>query len=196
MKVVGLTGGTGSGKSVVSRYLKTKGAHIVDADAIAHKIIEKGQPAYIAIVQYFGNEILDDKGEIVRKKLGEIVFSDSEKLNRLNQYTHYYIHQEIANKIEYYKQSSEGGIIILDAPLFSDRLAKMCNQVWVLFAHEQSRINRIMNRDNITYEQAKNRVRNQQDFEAYQKFATHVIDNSNDETYLLRQVDALVSTIL
>ena len=78
MKVIGLTGGTGSGKSVVSKSLAEAGAVIVDADQIAHEIILKGEPAYQEIIEYYGTGILDEDGNIIRKKLGEIVFNDGE----------------------------------------------------------------------------------------------------------------------
>ena len=85
MKVIGLTGGTGSGKSVVSAFLKQNGAYIIDADEIAHGIIAKGKPAYEEITNYFGGAILDENRNILRKKLGSIVFTNNEKLNFLNQ---------------------------------------------------------------------------------------------------------------
>ena len=81
MKVIGLTGGTGSGKSVVSRFLKEMGAVIVDADLVSRQIVEVGKPAYEEIVAYFGKDILQEDGTIFRKKLGEIVFHDEEKLD-------------------------------------------------------------------------------------------------------------------
>ena len=80
MKVIGLTGGTGSGKSVVSKSLAAAGAVVIDADKIAHEIILKGEPAYQEIVKYYGTGILDAKGNIIRRRLGEIVFHDAEKL--------------------------------------------------------------------------------------------------------------------
>ena len=76
MKVIGLTGGTGSGKSVVSKSLAAAGAVVIDADKIAHEIILKGEPAYQEIVKYYGTGILDAKGNIIRRRLGEIVFHD------------------------------------------------------------------------------------------------------------------------
>ena len=95
MKVIGLTGGTGSGKSVVSKSLAAAGAVVIDADKIAHEIILKGEPAYQEIVKYYGTGILDAKGNIIRRRLGEIVFHDAEKLAFLNQCTHKYICAEV-----------------------------------------------------------------------------------------------------
>ena len=98
MKVIGLTGGTGSGKSVVSKSLAAAGAVVIDADKIAHEIILKGEPAYQEIVKYYGTGILDAKGNIIRRRLGEIVFHDAEKLAFLNQCTHKYADPEVRAK--------------------------------------------------------------------------------------------------
>ena len=107
MKVIGLTGGTGSGKSVVSRSLAAAGAVIVDADKIAHEIILKGEPAYQEIIEYYGTGILDEEGNIIRKKLGEIVFNDKEKLAFLNQCTHKYITAEVKRQIAEAKEENK-----------------------------------------------------------------------------------------
>ena len=81
MKVIGLTGGTGSGKSVVSRRLAAEGLVIIDADRISHEIIEQGKPAYREILDYFGSGILDENGDIVRRQLGEIEFGMRKNLH-------------------------------------------------------------------------------------------------------------------
>lgn len=135
MKVIGLTGGTGSGKGVVSRSLEEAGAVIVDADRIAHEIIEKGKPAYQEIIAYYGDGILDAEGNIIRKKLGEIVFHDAEKLAFLNQCTHKYIKQEIVRQIDAAKQVGTARAVILDAPLLLEvGLESVCDAVWVVYA--------------------------------------------------------------
>lgn len=191
MKLIGLIGGTGSGKSLVSRYLEKKGARIVDADAVAHEIIEKGKEAYIEIVAYFGREILDEKEEIVRKRLGNIVFADSQKLAFLNQCTHRHIYNAIVERIASLRQEGKGSMIILDAPLFNDAYANLCDEVWAVYAEESIRINRIMNRDGISLQQAKNRIQSQPDFKEYEKYASHVIHNDQEEAHIYQQVDAL-----
>ena len=113
MKVIGLTGGTGSGKSVVSRYLKEMGAVIVDADLVSRQIVEVGKPAYEEIVAYFGKDILQEDGTIFRKKLGEIVFHDEEKLAFLNRCTHTYIVAEMKDQIEQAKTEGTASCIVL-----------------------------------------------------------------------------------
>ena len=196
MKVIGLTGGTGSGKSVVSRGLEAAGAVIVDADKIAHEIILKGKPAYYEIIEYYGIGILDEDGNIIRKKLGEIVFNDKEKLAFLNQCTHKYITAEVKKQIDTAKKAGTAKAIIVDAPLLLEAgLEKVCDLVWVVYADPEVRAQRVMARDGITYELAKARIANQKSWEDYKAAASTVIDNSKDLPHLEKQLAEILKTL-
>lgn len=196
MKVIGLTGGTGSGKSVVSKSLAAAGAVIVDADKIAHEIILKGEPAYMEIIEYYGTGILDDEKNIIRKKLGEIVFNDKEKLAFLNQCTHKYITAEVKRQIAAAKEEGKAAAIIVDAPLLLEAgLEKFCDLVWVVYAEPEVRAQRVMARDGITYELAKARIANQKSWEEYKQAADAVIDNSKDLEHLEGQLVEILKTL-
>lgn len=196
MKVIGLTGGTGSGKSVVSKSLAAAGAVIVDADKIAHEIILKGEPAYMEIIEYYGTGILDDEKNIIRKKLGEIVFNDKEKLAFLNQCTHKYITAEVKRQIAAAKEEGKAAAIIVDAPLLLEAgLEKFCDLVWVVYAEPEVRAQRVMARDGITYELAKARIANQKSWEEYKQAADAVIDNSKDLEHLEGQLAEILKTL-
>ena len=196
MKVIGLTGGTGSGKSVVSKSLAAAGAVIVDADKIAHEIILKGEPAYQEIIEYYGTGILDAEGNIIRKKLGEIVFNDKEKLAFLNQCTHKYITAEVKRQIAEAKAEGTATAIIVDAPLLLEaKLETVCDLVWVVYAEPEVRAQRVMARDGITYELAKARIANQKSWEEYKAAADAVIDNSKDLSYLEGQLNEILKTL-
>jgi len=196
MKVIGLTGGTGSGKSVVSKSLLAAGAVIVDADRIAHEIILKGEPAYHEIIEYYGTGILDAEGNIIRKKLGEIVFNDKEKLAFLNQCTHKYITAEVKRQIAEAKEAGTAKAIIVDAPLLLEaKLETVCDLVWVVYADPEVRAQRVMARDGITYELAKARISNQKSWEEYRAAADAVIDNSKDLVHLEKQLDEILKTL-
>lgn len=196
MKVIGLTGGTGSGKGVVSRSLEEAGAVIVDADRIAHEIIEKGKPAYREIIAYYGEDILDAEGDIIRKKLGEIVFHDAEKLAFLNQCTHKYIKQEIERQIDAAKQAGTAKAVILDAPLLLEvGLESVCDAVWVVYAEPEVRAQRIMARDGISHELALARIANQKSWEEYRNAADLVIDNSGTIDALQTQLDVILKNL-
>ncbi len=196
MKVIGLTGGTGSGKSVVSKSLAEAGAVIVDADKIAHEIILKGEPAYQEIVEYYGTGILDAEGNIIRKKLGEIVFNDKEKLVFLNQCTHKYITAEVKKQIAAAKAEGTAASIIVDAPLLLEaKLEAVCDLVWVVYADPEVRAQRVMDRDGITYELAKARISNQKSWEEYKSAASAVIDNSKDLGHLKEQISEILKLL-
>ena len=196
MKVIGLTGGTGSGKSVVSKSLAAAGAVIVDADKIAHEIILKGEPAYQEIIEYYGTGILDEEGSIIRKKLGEIVFNDKEKLAFLNQCTHKYITAEVKRQIAEAKAEGTATAIIVDAPLLLEaKLETVCDLVWVVYAEPEVRAQRVMVRDGITCELAKARIANQKSWDEYKAAADTVIDNSKDLSYLEGQLNEILKTL-
>ena len=183
MKVIGLTGGTGSGKSVVSKSLAAAGAVVIDADKIAHEIILKGEPAYQEIVKYYGTGILDAKGNIIRRRLGEIVFHDAEKLAFLNQCTHKYICAEVDRQIAKAEKENTAKAVILDAPLLLEAgLESRCDMVWVVYA-------------DVSYDLAKARIANQKSWEEYKKSASVVIDNSKELAYLQGQLDEILKTI-
>ena len=150
--IIGITGGTGAGKSVVSAYLKKRGAAIIDADALSREITKEGGIALPEIDKAFPGVIKD--GVLDRKALGRIVFSDSGKLSVLNEITHKYIKKLTEERIE-----NADGIIILDAPLlFEAGEDKLCDKVIFVTADEDVRIKRIMARDNLSFEDAKQRI--------------------------------------
>ena len=194
MKIIGLTGGTGSGKGFVAERLRKRNAYVMDADVIAHEIIEKGKPAYNEIVKYFGDEILDEDGQIIRRKLGDIVFSDSEKLAFLNLCTHKYINMEIMRVIkEISPQTDKYTAIVIDAPLLAEAgLADVCDDIWVVYADSEVRIKRIIERDSITEEQARKRIASQKSWEEYKTLGAVIIDNSSDDENVENQLDALI----
>lgn len=179
--VIGLTGGTGCGKTTVCSILKTYNAYIIDADKIAHNIIKNGTKAYFEIVEYFGKDILNEENEINRKKLGEIVFSDKTKLDYLNNITHKYIVEEIIDNINILKQKPEYKYIVIDAPLLIEtNLHKVVDTVWIVHCSLQTRIKRLKNRDNLSEELLMKRINNQTPFEKNKKFADFIILNEDD----------------
>ncbi|WP_352399176.1 dephospho-CoA kinase [Anaerotignum sp.] len=193
MNVIGLTGGTGSGKGVVSQCLKAQGAAIIDADLIAHDIIKKGRPAYAELVNYFGEGILQEDGQIFRRKLGEIVFREKEKLEFLNQCTHKYIAQEIQLQIQELKEQNNAKCIIIDAPLLVEAgLVEICDAIWVVYADEEVRARRIIERDGVTYEMAMARIGNQKSWAEYKSYAQEIIDNSSSLENVQAQVTSLM----
>lgn len=177
MKIIGITGGTGAGKSSVCDELKKQGAEIVDCDKIARRIVEKGMPALDEIVEVFGTDVLTADGNLDRKKMGKMVFSDIGKLELLNQITHKHIFAEMEKQIE----TSCADIVVLDVPLlFQCDFPIKCDVTVAVTANKAVRIKRIMERDGITEDEALARMSNQLTESEYAELADVCFVNDGD----------------
>ncbi len=185
-KIWGLTGGSGSGKTTAANILRDLGATVIDADVLAREVVKPGEKAYNEIVGYFGREYLLENGDINRKKLGETVFSDPERLKILNKITHPAITERVMEIIAKNKDSR----IIIDAAALIDceRLKDLCGKIIVVCADKELRITRIMNRDGLTREEAARRIAAQTPQELLIKSADIVIENSGSAEDLRRMV--------
>ena len=197
MTVIGLTGGIASGKSTVTALLKEKGAVIIDADKIAREIMSKGEPAWFEVLNYFGDEILNnDRSDIDRKKLAHIVFSDKAKLEVLNNITHPKIIEEIKRQVEEYKKAGKKIIVIDAALLIETGLDKIADEVWVVAANEDIQLQRLMAREkDITKDEALKRIKSQMPLAEKLKFADRVIDNNSSIEETKKQVDKMWTKI-
>lgn len=189
MEVIGLTGQIASGKSTVSAYLRQKGFAVVDADEIAHEVIRRGGRAYAAVVQQFGAEFVGAEGEIDRRKLGQAVFADPEKLAQLNAITHPCICAEIRARL-----AAQRGTVFLDAPLLVQAgLDTLCGEIWQVTAAEDIRLGRIQVRDGLDADEARARMQSQAGVRMPTDRLVHTIDNSSDTAALYRQIDRLLA---
>ncbi len=180
--ILGVTGGSGCGKSAFCRELSRLGAYVIDADIVARQIVEKGMPALAEIKTEFGEEYLNSDGTLNRKKLGELVFSSPLKLEKLNKITHKYITEEINKKLK----EKNGGLRIIDAALlFESGLDKICDRTVCVLASRDVRAERIMVRDAISQTAAYSRIEAQQNDEFYKKRADDVIENDGAEAELI-----------
>lgn len=185
--IIGLTGGIASGKSTVSNYLAELGAIIIDADKIAHEIMEKGKTAYWQVIEAFGREILAENGEIDRSRLGKIVFNNLEKKKILEEITHPQVIREMREKIEEYR--AENKVIVLDVPLlFEAGLDSMVDEIWVVYVDRGTQLQRLMARDGLSYEEANKRIQAQMSLEKKRDLADFVINNKGNIEDLKRQV--------
>ena len=190
MYVIGLTGMIASGKSTVSGFLRQKGIRILDADKISHQVILKGQPAFEEIVAYFGTDCLAYDGQIDRRKLGTIVFSEREKLEALNRIVHPRVTEEILHCLKEQK-----GLMVIDAPLLVQAgLDRLCDEIWNVCAEQSLRLARIIARDHLEEEQALARVRSQQMHMPEDK-PVYTIENSGSYENLIEQVNNQLARI-
>ncbi len=179
MIIAGLTGGIATGKSTVSAILKEAGAIIIDADTIARDAVQKNLPAWHEIVRIFGEEILLPDGEIDRVRLGDIIFRDASKKEILNKIVHPHVIQKVADLIEEIRKQSPDSIVLLDVPLLIEAgMDKGLEEVILVYTPEDIQINRLVDRDGISNEDALLRIRSQMPIEKKREFATILIDNS------------------
>lgn len=183
MKILGVTGGSGTGKTSVCTILKEEGGKIIDADKITRKLQRKGEAAYNEIVDYFTEDILLPDGELDRKKLGNIVFADRAKLNKLNAIVHKHVTKEIKRRVEKYSNDDTGRyrFIVLDVPIpIEEGFFDTVNYVWAVVANDDLRISRIMERMNISEQEAITRISSQMSNREYEEIADCTIVNEED----------------
>ena len=187
MKVIALTGGIGSGKSLVANYFFSLGAEVIDADQLARQAIERGSDGFDQVVATFGDEILKD-GDIDRRALGEIVFSDSEKRKALEAIVHPIVQQGL---VEARKNLSEDEILIYEIPLLVETKAMdKFDAIVTVEAPLEERINRLTKRG-LMHSEIEQRIANQVSPEERKAVATFVIENDGDEEQLLRKVEPI-----
>ena len=187
MKVIALTGGIGAGKSLVANYFFSLGAEVVDADQLARQAIERGSAGFDQVVAAFGDEILVD-GDINRRKLGEIVFSDEAKRKKLESIIHPIVQQALADAR---KALSDEQILIYEIPLLVEtNAANKFDLVITVEAPMESRVERLKARGLLISEIEK-RVANQATSQAREAVANIVIYNDGSEEELLRKVEKI-----
>lgn len=186
--IIGLTGNIGVGKTTVLQMLARRGAHIIDADKVAHQVMAPGGRAYEEVMAAFGRDILNEQGEIDRAKLGRIVFSDQHKLAQLERIVHPAVYAAVLDEIE----QTDAEVIVIEAIklLESGMTLGLCDQVWVVTAPVEVQIERLMRDRNMSREEAERRmaVQSPQAFKVGQ--ADVVIDNSGGLEDLEAQVEA------
>jgi dephospho-CoA kinase len=195
MKLIGLTGGIGSGKSTVAGLLAAHGAHVVDADRIVHELQAAGTPLLEEIVEVFGPEVLRPDGELDRIALGQIVFRDPEARTRLGQIVHPKVGAEMMRRVEAAREAGHS-LVILDVPLLLEgrkpgAAGMPYHAIVVVWVPEDVQIARTVARDGCDPAEARRRVRAQMSLDAKRSLADHVIDNSGTQAETREQVKRL-----
>jgi len=183
--ILGLTGSFGSGKTTVARIFKSFGAELIDADKIAHRVINPGSKVYKKIVATFGRGILKKNRAVDRKKLGRIVFSNKNLLKRLNNI----IHPEVIRIIKKKIKVSNAKVIVLDAPLLLEAgLKKIVDKLIVVKITKDQQIRRVQNKMRLSKTEILERIRFQIPLKAKARLADFVIDNSSTVEKTKKQV--------
>ena len=182
MKIIGITGGIGTGKSTILRILKeTYDAYIIETDKLAHRLMEPGESAYNKIVDYFGKEILQDNLFIDRGKLGQIVFRDEEKLQRLNAIVHPAVKEYILKDIEEKRQKESISYYVIEAALLiEDGYKLICDELWYIYTEQAVRLERLLKSRGGNKDKWLQVIQNQASDAFYREHCDVVIDNGNE----------------
>lgn len=194
MKVIGLTGGIASGKTLVARILRDLGAEVIDADAVAREVVEPGTPALREIAGAFGPEILSPDGTLDRRALADRIFRDPAARATLNAITHPRIRARMAERVEALRRTRPNAIVVLDIPLLLDTAAADAyplDGIVVVYVDEQTQAARLAARDGVSADDARQRLRAQRPLREKLPQATWTIDNSGTPEATRRAVEAL-----
>ncbi|MCX7714180.1 MAG: dephospho-CoA kinase [Clostridia bacterium] len=190
MKILGITGGSGCGKTYVSNIFRGMGIFVVDADIVARDVVKPGKPALLELVEYFGRDILNDDGSLNRKKLAHLAFSDDKKLSALNEITHKYISEAIWNMLSAYN----GDIVGIDGAALIESGIKY-DFLLAVISDKKIRKRRIMERDKLTEREAEERINAQKDDSFYTGKANFVIINNGDAYTLQQEAEKIVKKL-
>ncbi len=192
---IGITGGIATGKNLVAKYFEDLGCYIIDADELYHKLIYPGKPLWRKLVEEFGSAILSPQEVIDRKRLGDIVFNNKEALEKLNRITHQTIIKEIEKEAKTYEK--EYKIVVINAPLLIEAGAEnLVDKIIVVKTDEDTQIERLTKRDNISKEEAIKRIRAQMPISEKIKYSDYVIDNNGTPEETKKQVDAIYKELI
>ena len=196
MRNIGMTGGIGSGKNQVADIFNQLGFYTIDSDISSRKVMEKGKAAYEKIVSFFGSDILDENDNILRKKLGDIVFNDKAKLKTLENIVHPAIYEyERKERSKIYGKDDKAVVITHAALIIESGSIDKYDALIVISCPDELQVERVMQRDNFSEEKARNIVAHQMPNEERLKYADFIIDNSSTLDDLYNEVKRVYNLI-
>lgn len=193
MRIIGITGGVGAGKSRVLDFLQEHyGASVYKADEVAKNLQKKGTACYDDIVAEFGREILDPEEELDRNKLAEIIFSDPQKLQRLNQIVHPAVREYLLSHIEEERKKQTQYMIIEAALLLEEGYDEICNEIWYIYASEEVRKERLMCSRGYGEEKVAQIMASQLSEDVFRSRCSASVENNRDFEDTMRQIGELL----
>lgn len=196
MKIIGITGGVGAGKTQILEYLNNKyGATICQTDAVAKKLQKKGGECFEPIVEHFGEDILTEKGELDRKKLSDLVFSDQAELEVLNQIVHPAVREEVLRKIKSEERKNTNLFIVESALLIEEHYEEFCDELWYIYVEDSARKNRLYYSRGYDNKKIDEIIAAQLPKETFLKHCDRVIDNSGIFGETMIQIDKIVKDL-
>lgn len=196
MRIIGITGGVGAGKSKVLEYLEnTYSAVVCQADIVARNLEKKGTVCYRKIVEQFGTEILEENGRLDRKKLAQIVFGDSQKLQVLNEIVHPAVKDRIARMIREENKKGTKLFLLEAALLLEDHYDEICEEIWYVYAQDTVRKKRLQLARGYSEEKIEAMFRSQKTRDEFLERCDRAIDNSGDFETTCAQLDSIMDKL-
>lgn len=193
-KIIGITGGIASGKSTVVAEIRKQGYQVIDADQVVHELQEKGSKLYQTLVEWLGNNILQENGELDRQKLGQVIFGNKEMMAKSSRLQNEIIRQELANRRNQLAQTEE--VFFMDIPLLIELdYMDWFDEVWLVYVDEKTQLDRLVMRNHYTRSEAQKRIASQMSTEAKKAYADKLLDNRGNLQALKEQVDRLLHTL-
>ena len=194
MKIIGITGGIGAGKSCVLREIEVlDGTFVIEADKLAHTLLSPGHDCYTEVVSCFGNEILSEDQSIDRAVLRKLVMNSSEKLRQLNALVHPAVKKYIVDDIEKKRDLGYKYYVIEAALLIQDGYRNICDEIWYIYADKDLRIDRLLKSRGYSRQTAEEFIKNQPEDEYFIENSDRVIDNSGTPEELRKVILTLVN---
>ncbi len=185
-RIIGLTGGISTGKTTVSNYLANQQLPILDADIYARVAVALGSPVLKAIAHRYGSDILLSDGSLNRQKLGQIIFNNDDERHWLEQQIHPDVRKRFITAIN---ELSTQTVVLVIPLLFEAGMSDLVTEIWVVYCSPQQQLQRLMQRDQLTLEQAQARINSQMPIQEKCDRADVILDNSSSLEVLLKQID-------
>ncbi|CCK19013.1 dephospho-CoA kinase [Lactococcus laudensis] len=190
-KVIGITGGIATGKSVVTSYLRAHGYEVIDADVVVRELQEVGGALYIAIRDTFGEAYFLENGDLDRAKFGALIFSDAEARAKLSAVQGDIIRTELFKRCA----SSRSELVFMDIPLLFERAYTGFDETWLVYAPQDIQLKRLMKRNDLSESEALLRIKAQMPIDEKRSLATRIIENCDTIEVLENQLASLISEI-
>ncbi|WP_288962473.1 dephospho-CoA kinase [uncultured Streptococcus sp.] len=193
-KIIGITGGIASGKSTVVAEIRKHGYQVIDADQVVHELQAKGGKLYQALCNWLGTDILQENGELDRKKLGQLIFSSKDMLEKSSRLQNGIIREELARRRDELAKTQK--VFFMDIPLLIEHdYMEWFDDIWLVHLDEKTQLERLVMRNHFSKEEAKKRMASQMLTEAKKPYADKLLDNSGDLTELKAQIHQLLQEL-
>ena len=195
MKIIGITGGVGAGKSAIMDYLmRNYNAKVVRADEVAHLVTQPGKACYMRLVSLLNDDILNEDGSIDRKKMANKIFSDKGLLASVNSIIHPAVREYLMNDIEREKQLGKRDVYFLEAALLIEEgYEQVCDELWYIYASDDVRRKRLRETRGYSDEKTDSIMRNQLSDDMFRRYARVVIDNSGTLEESFKQIEGVIN---